>query len=173
MTREQLQSIRFIVFFGMIYGLFHAAYMLLPDEVLSDQIYPLAIGELSAAMINVIDPQEQAVSERNMVMSRFVRLDIVRGCDGSGVWFLIIAAIFAFPASWRNRALGALLATLLVYAVNQVRIVGLYFVVARQESWFVTVHTLIAPTLIIVIVSAFFLWWASFSTRDVKVATRT
>ena len=48
-------------------------------------------------------------------------MNIVRGCDGSGVWFMLSAAIIGFGAKMRETLIGLFLGTITVYLINQVR----------------------------------------------------
>ena len=56
-----------------------------------------------------------------------------------------------------------MLGTLILYALNQGRIVALFFAAQHDRHWFDLLHGTIAPTLIIVLGCLFFLWWASQS----------
>lgn len=157
---------RFIFWFISIYLLMHGLYLLVPDRILAEQIYPVAVGAVSAAAINTISPDAKARAESNSVKSARAQLDIVRGCDGSGVVFIVTAATLAFATSVRRKAVGLLLGLLVVYLINQVRIVGLYFVVANRVEWFPFLHTYLAPTLIIVLVCLYFSWWTRWAIRS-------
>jgi exosortase/archaeosortase family protein len=59
------------------------------------------------------------------------------------------------------RALGILGGVLLVYLLNLARLSVLYFVVARAPDWFLPLHTYFIPTLLIVLVSLYYLAWVS------------
>ena len=87
----------------------------------------------------------------------------MRGCDGSGVLFLVIAAVLAFPARWPLRALGLLGGALLVYGLNMVRLVGLYFVAAYHGGWFPLLHTYLVPSLVIVVVVICYMQWVALA----------
>jgi len=90
-------------------------------------------------------------------------LSIVRGCDGAGVTFLLIAAVLAFSAGWKYKLLGAAGALVLTYALNELRVVGLYFVAAYHSEWFGLLHDYLVPTLLIVACCIFFAAWAGWA----------
>lgn len=154
---------RFIFVFVLLYLVMHGLYLLVPDRVLAEHVYPLAVGSVSAAAINAISPDARARAEANSVKSTRAQLDIVRGCDGSGVVFIVTAATLAFATSMRRKLVGLLLGLVVVYVINQVRIVGLYFVVANRVEWFPFLHTYLAPTLIILLVCVYFSWWTRWA----------
>lgn len=150
---------RFIARFALLYVLFEALYFLIPNDFLIDVLYRQGIVGPGATVINLVSPEQNVSPEANRLVSPRAILEIIRGCDGSGTLFLLLAAVLAYPASWRLRAVGLLAGIVLVYVVNQVRIIGLYFVVAYHEAWFLPIHTYYAPTLIVVICGLFFTCW--------------
>jgi exosortase family protein XrtM len=138
----------------------HFGYYLIPDELLRNLVYHQGITSISADLINWISPQEQVRAIANRLQSRSVVLEIVRGCDGAGVLFLVASAILAFPTKVKRKLLGLTLGLAFTYSLNQARIVALYFITAHKQQWFLPTHTYFFPTLIIIICSLYFLWWA-------------
>lgn len=143
------------------YGLFHVLYFRLPIPFLHDQLYPTLFGHPSAVLIELMSADEAVTVTANRIASPRAILEIVRGCDGSGVLFLITAAILSFPASWKARAWGVGLAAALVYGLNLARLVGLFFIAVYRQSWFLSLHTYFIPTLLILAIALFYLRWIS------------
>ena len=83
---------------------------------------------------------------------------------GAGAFFLLAAAVLAFPASFKRKAAGLLAGIMLLYGFNTLRISGLYYVAAYHFDWFTLFHTYLAPTLMIIVTCLFFVWWALGST---------
>lgn len=158
-----VQTFRFITIAALLYGAFHFAYHKIPDDVLSTKIYPNVIGYFAADTIRFLTPDRTVLVVDNAIISKKAKLNIVRGCDGSGVWFMLMAAILGFGASIRHTLIGLVLGTLTVYLINQVRIVGLFYVIEYNRAWFPPIHTYYAPTLIIFLIAAFFLTWTRWS----------
>lgn len=158
---SQYQSLRFVVTMVLIYGAFHVAYHAIPDAILRDVVYFHGFVQPSSWLVNWLNPAEGVAAVGNQMRSPRAVLEIVRGCDGSGVWFLVSAAVLAFPASWRMRAVGVLAGAALVYCLNLARLVGLYFVAGYRGSWFLPLHTYFVPTLLIVVICLFFMQWAA------------
>lgn len=138
-------------------------YHKVPDDTLRKTIYPNVIGHAAAKVINTVTPEHRVRVHENKLSSGSTVLNIVRGCDGSGVWFMLMAAVLGFGARFKATIFGLLFGTLVVYIVNQIRIVGLFYVVEHNRMWFPPVHTYYAPTLIILIIAIFFLWWTRWS----------
>jgi exosortase family protein XrtM len=139
---------------------FHFAYFSIPDLVFREILYYRGLGSVCSELIHWLAPLEGVSAVHNHVLSPRADLEIVRGCDGAGALFLIVAAILAFPANFKRKLLGLGVGVLLMYGLNLGRIVGLYFIIAYQRDWFDLVHTYLAPTLIIVLACLYFAWWA-------------
>ena len=159
------QTLRFILVSAVLYGAFHFAYHQIPDDVLRTKIYPNVIGHFAAKTINTITPERNVHVVDHAIISKRAKLNIVRGCDGSGVLFMLTAAILGFGANLRKTSIGLFAGILTVYAINQIRIVGLYYIVEYNRLWFPPVHTYYAPTLIIFLVAGFFLVWTRWATQ--------
>ena len=157
------QSFRFIVVAGILYAAFHFAYNQIPDDYLRNTIYPNVIGHAAAETIKTLTPDRTVVVSNNALISPRAKMNIVRGCDGSGVWFMLSAAIIGFGASFRQTITGLEAGTITDYIINQIRIVGLYYVIEHNRAWFPPVHTYYAPTLIIILIAGFFLFWTRWT----------
>ncbi len=151
----------FVALFTLLYVVQHGVYQWLPDQFLADVAYRHGIVAGAASVIEWFAPGERVAVDSNRLTSPRAVLEIVRGCDGSGVLFLLFAAVLALRAGPRHTATGLLGALLLVYLLNQLRVVGLYFVAAYRGEWFTPLHGYLAPTLFVVIAALYFAWWAA------------
>lgn len=138
-------------------------YFMIPDAVLGHFVYHNVIVSIAAYTIDLFAPAEHVSALQNKLLSTHVSLEIVRGCDGAGTIFMLIAAVIAFRASVKHKFIGVSLGLFLLYILNESRIISLYFILAYKRGWFQLVHTYFAPTLIIIISCLFFLWWAILS----------
>lgn len=155
-TRSWLAA---LITFSAIYVALYVSYLQIPDEVLMQAVYSHLIVVPGASLIKLIAPAEPVIAMGNQLISGSTTLEIVRGCDGAGVLFLLVAAVFAVPAPLRRLAWGVAGALLFVYAVNQFRIVVLYFALVKQPDWFIPLHTMVFPGLFIVLgLICFSLW---------------
>jgi exosortase family protein XrtM len=151
----------FVALFALLYAIQHGVYQSVPDRVLADVVYRHGIVAGAASVIEWIAPGEQVIVDGNRLASPRAVLEIVRGCDGSGALFLLVAAILALRAGARPTALGLCGALSLVYVLNQLRVVGLYFVAAYRGDWFTPLHGYLVPTLFVVVSALYFAWWAA------------
>lgn len=154
-----LEGLRFILFIAC-YVLFDYGYFKIPIDTFINIIYFHGVVTVCADAINFITPLEQVFATGNHLLSSAADLEIIRGCDGAGVFFLLFSAILVFPAKFRTKLTGLVLGCILIYGCNLIRIIGLYFVVAHNPSLFSLVHSYIAPTLMVLVACGYFAYWA-------------
>lgn len=149
-----------LLIFALSYMALYWAYMAVPNWLLGDWIYHYGIVSTGAMLINALAPAEAVQAVANRIVSPRAVLEVVRGCDGAGVLFLLSAAMLAVRARWRQVVGGVAGALLFVYALNQARIVVLYFAVLNEGVWFTTLHSVVFPSLFVLLALAYFTWWA-------------
>jgi exosortase family protein XrtM len=154
----------FLLVFPVAYGVLHFLYFALPDALLRDVVHYYAIVLPAIAFLNFIAPNEAVSALHGSLQSGKASLEIVRGCDGAGAMFLLVAALIASAADFRRKLLGIASAILLLYMLNQLRVIALYFVVAYRRDWFGPLHNYAVPMLVIAASVLFFLWWTSLAT---------
>ena len=160
------RELRFALVFLIVFVILQYGYSASRGSVVEWFVIDIATVRPSVAVINLIAPQEQAQANGHRIIAPQGGLNILNGCEGTESMFLLLAAIVAFTSPWLRKLKGALIGILLVYVLNQVRIIALYFVAHHDKHWFDLLHGYIAPTLIIVLSSVFFLWWAGNSAAD-------
>lgn len=163
MTMSQFAGLRFVVIMIAVYLACEWGYKQIPDAVLRDTVYFHAFVRPGAALLNLVAPGEQVLADGNFLRSPRAVLEIVRGCDGSGTLFLVTGAVLAFPARWSARVIGALGGAAVVYGLNTVRLVGLYFVQAYRADWFQPLHTYFVPSLLVLTLCVCFMHWAAWA----------
>ena len=155
----------FLVVLPSVYVLLHFAYFALPDDFLRDYVHYYGIVVPAATIVNFVAPHEAAAAAQGTLRSISASLSIVRGCDGAGVVFLLVAAMSAYPARLKAKLQGILAVVVLMYILNELRVVGLYFVIANRNEWFSALHNYFVPIFMILVACLFFLWWTVW-TRD-------
>ncbi len=81
-----------------------------------------------------------------------------QSCTGSDAMALCLGAIFAFPATWRRRLVGAAAGLLCILAVNTVRIGSLSLVVGDREL-FQLLHVYVWPAAIVLVAAVYVFFW--------------
>lgn len=157
----------FMLKFIVLFSVFEYLYFQIPDTYLRDVIFQRGLVSPCVELINYLKPNEHVLSVHSSMTSALTSLEIVRGCDGAGTIFLLVAAIFAFTTSYKTKLIGLIAGTTLLVVINHLRIIGLYFVSAYKNEWFPIIHSYIAPTFIIVVGCIFFAAWSNYAANKV------
>lgn len=162
-ARERGMELRFAAVFLLLFFTLQYGYSASRGSTIEHLVIDVATVRPSAAVINLVAPDAGARASGHRIVSPRGSLSVLNGCEGTETLFLLLAAIIAYKASWRHKLEGAALGLLIVYALNQGRIVALFFAAQQNRKWFDLLHGIIAPTFIIVLGCLFFLWWAGRS----------
>lgn len=150
---------RFVLLFLVAFLVLAAAYQALEGT----PIYRFYLDTLTvrptAALVGLFTPQAQVAAQGSHLIWRGGALTVNNGCDGMEVIQLLIAAFVAYPGPWRQRLLGAFLGLLLVYGLNEFRLVALYYAARHDRAWFELLHGLVGPLIVIAVTTLFFAWW--------------
>jgi exosortase H (IPTLxxWG-CTERM-specific) len=125
------------------------------------------LAQASVFLLKLIGTETQASS--TLIVSQQFVADIKAGCTGIEPVIILIAAMFAFRASWKAKLWGAFLGIAVIQAVNLIRIVSLVYLGINYPQYFSEAHTFIWQ--IVIIALSLFLWmvWAkglkSYETR--------
>lgn len=155
--------LKFVVFFGLT---FLAASKV--HQLTRERTAPVLVGLLSTrpstALINLLTPSEHARAVKNLIQGS-TTIQIGQGCDGMDGVLLLVAALLAFPAAWKRKAVGLAVGIPLLYAGNLGRIVSLYYVQGHAPEAFTFMHEYVGQTLIILIGFCFFIAWSGAVSR--------
>jgi exosortase H (IPTLxxWG-CTERM-specific) len=124
-------------------------------------------ADLGTAVLRVLG--EDAQRTDMMVMSQRFALEVRRGCDAIEPIGLLIAAVLAFPARWRQRAVALALGVPLLLALNIVRIVSLFLIGAHAPSMFAVAHVEFWQTAFIIFTMFVWTMWACHVSRPRNV----
>ena len=119
---------------------------------------------VSSQLINRVTPAEHTVVDGQVIRSGAFSLTVARGCDGMDGILLVTAALLAFPMPWKRKWAGVGIGILLLYAMNLVRIVSLYYITKYRPDWFDLAHIYVWQTLTIFIGVIYFVWWTGRKT---------
>jgi len=87
-------------------------------------------------------------------------VDLRTGCNGLIATLIFIAAVLAFPSSWKHKFLGILMGIAAIQCFNIVRIGALYYLGLYHKSLFETVHVYVAQSILIAVAAALWLFWS-------------
>ena len=158
-VRDSVSLLRFAGLFFVAFFLLQWGYQALADTA----AYRFYIEQLtvypSALIIQIIAPQDNVIGEGHRLLWSGGGLNILNGCDGAEAIELLLAAFIAVSGAWRMKWRGMALGVVLIYILNQARIVVLYFAIRHDKGLFELIHGLIGPLVIIALITLFFAWW--------------
>jgi exosortase/archaeosortase family protein len=109
----------------------------------------------AAALIRMISPEIPAIPAGASIKAPGGGLNILNGCEGTEVMFLLAAAFAALRLPWQHKLTGLALGMILVFVLNQGRILALFYANRADRELFDALHTLILPVLLIALVTLY------------------
>ncbi|HEX9163599.1 MAG TPA: exosortase H [Thermoanaerobaculia bacterium] len=159
-----MPRVRFLVIFLVLLGVFELT--LLFDPVDRSVVRPFT-HEIAVASGGILrNVASGVVVNGTMIVAPCFAVDIHNGCNGVEATMFIVAAVLAFPATWPQRAIGALAGTALIQIANLIRVVSLFLIGCYRRSWFEAAHLAVWQTIIFALAVGFFIMW---SRRSVPV----
>lgn len=122
-------------------------------------------------LINLLTPSRHAHAEHFKIDAVEGGVRIANGCEGMDAVFLLIAAFAVTPLPWSVRGTGLLLGIVVVFAVNQVRILSLFYAVGVSHRLFELLHEIVAPIAVVLAVSGYFYGWLLRTIRRAEPAS--
>jgi exosortase H (IPTLxxWG-CTERM-specific) len=99
-------------------------------------------------------------------------IEIAPGCNGLEAVAILIAMMLAFPATWKQRAIGLVAGFFAIQILNVVRIISLLYLGIWNKVWFDWFHLYLWQALIILdafVVCLLWLRWISKQKREAKM----
>ena len=123
------------------------------------QPFTAAIAKVSAVVLQTFDStvEAQGIVLRNSETGAAVSIE--PGCNGVEAMIVVIAAIAATPASWKQKLVGLGLGFLAIQALNMVRIISLFYLLQWNPVWFEWAHLYLWQALIMLDGLIVYLLW--------------
>ena len=158
------------VLFILIFSVLELTYNSFRDTVVSEWIIDRITVSTSALILDALNSTEHVEARGNRILSPSVKLTVKVGCEGTETLLLLVAAIAVLSISWRHKIIGMLVGSLLVYVLNLIRIISLFYALKYNKTLFDALHSYVAPLLIVIIVGVCFSLWLSFINRTPDAA---
>lgn len=163
-SRASRHWLVYILLFLLIFGLLDYGYYYTRDTAVEHLIIDKLTVRPAVAIVNWVLPTASARASGQTLVSLFGSINITKGCEGTAAMFLLIAAVLPFPARWGAKLLGIVGGVLLMYLLNQLRILAIVMSLHSHPGWFGSLHGLVAPTFIVLVGCLFFFVWANAAT---------
>ncbi|HEX3098552.1 MAG TPA: exosortase H [Usitatibacter sp.] len=150
---------RFAIVFAVVLAALFAAELTPPVQ--SALVIPWTAGlvRLSAGLIGLFDPHVATFGKILESTANGFAISIEAGCNGVEAALILVAAMLAFPAPWKHRAIGILAGLLAVQALNVVRVVSLFYLGQWSFAAFEWAHYYLWQALIMLDVLVVWLLW--------------
>jgi exosortase family protein XrtM len=119
----------------------------------------------ATVVINQLTPAAKAVAEGSRIVAPGGGLNVLFGCEGTDVVFMLVAAFAVFPMSGRLRLWGMVCGLVWVFALNQLRIASLFYAFRTDKAWFDLLHNVAAPLVMVALTGGFFQLWVMGADR--------
>jgi len=142
--------------FILLFILMQAGWQMVRDEGIGHFIRGTITIKPVVMLIHLLTPQIAASAVGNQILAPGGGLVIKIGCEGVEALFILIAALMSVTMAWRKKCLNILLGTGLIYIVNEVRILILFYAFRSDKALFQLLHGTIAPLVLIAIAGLFY-----------------
>lgn len=147
-----LRVVIFVVCYAALQGLYARS-----AGTAVERFFLIEAGSKPATqLINLLHPDIGAHVKASRIVAPGGGINIANGCEGTDIYFLLVAAFIAAPLGWRRRAAGLALGTALAFALNQARIVALFHAFRSDRAWFELLHTTVLPVLLVAAIGLYF-----------------
>lgn len=122
----------------------------------------------AAWLVRHITPEVMAQAVGTHIKAVGGGINILNGCEGFDVVFLLAAAMLVAPLlQMRWRWLGMGCGCIVIWLCNQGRILAMFYANRSDKVLFEVLHGMVAPVVLILIATGFFMFWvARFADRS-------
>lgn len=124
----QYSMVRFLLIFVVLITVLFAAELTAPAQQYFVLPWTEMLTKTAASLLQWADP---TVISRGKVLATArgtFAISVEAGCNGIEALIILVAAMLAFPASWRHKIGGILLGAIAVQALNLVRVISLFYI---------------------------------------------
>jgi len=157
---------RFVTVFVVILVSLFTIEMLVPVQQHVIIPFTSMLAHLSAAMILPFDSSVAAYGKVLQFKDTGFAVSIEAGCNGVEATIVLMAAVIAYPASWRARIIAICLGFLAIQVLNLARIISLFYLGNWNMQFFEWIHLYLWPALIMLDVLIVFIVYLRYLSRN-------
>jgi len=149
-----------LLFFGIFGGL-QLAWEQLRNTGAERLMIEVLLVRPAVWLINGFTPQVGAIANGSFIEAAGGGLQVVSACTGTEIYFMLTAAMVAFPLPWRARVIGTGIGLLFVFVLNHARILALFYAYRAAPVVFDYLHSIFIPIVLVLLTALFVLWWTA------------
>ncbi|NCA69135.1 MAG: exosortase H [Sphingobacteriia bacterium] len=119
----------------------------------------LILAQAAFGVMQLIDADVRLSGNVISTLAGANAVSVESDCNGVEATLLLLCAVVAFPASWKERLIGLAVGLFLVQGLNLVRIVSLFYLGQWNMAVFDWTHKYLWPIILIVVALLAFAWW--------------
>lgn len=157
-------AVRFpVLFLG-----FSLLFLFLLDGPLEDDVKPglcRLVAVHSHYMLQLLGEDTRTYGTVVSASGRGHAYEVIYACTSLPATVLLLSAILAFPATWRRKLVGLVVGGAILYAINLLRLVVLFYCFIYWPSFYEKLHLTVWQSLLVVLAILIFWVWATWGTR--------
>ncbi|MBK6335234.1 MAG: exosortase H [Betaproteobacteria bacterium] len=118
-----------------------------------------ALARIATGLVTLFDPDVVAAGKVIRSTANGFAVSIEAGCNGVEATIVLLAAMLAFPAPWKNRLIGLAAGIVAVQSLNVVRVISLFYLGQWSAALFELAHLYVWQALIMLDVLVVWLIW--------------
>lgn len=153
------RELTFLILFVVLLG---GGFTLISLNWVNDHViepFTAGIARVSGGTLRLLG--QPVTMQGTVIRSHQFAVNIRNGCNGVEAMLIFLAAVLAFPASWKSRLSGLALGILAIQVVNLVRVVALFLTGVYFPRIFDASHTVIWQTIVILFGVLLWIFWAN------------
>jgi exosortase H (IPTLxxWG-CTERM-specific) len=157
--RRNRRELTFLILF---LALLAGGFTLISVNWVNDHVvepFTAGVARVSGAVLNLLG--QDVTMQGTVIRSPRFSVNIRNGCNGVEAMLIFLAAVLAFPASWRSRLAGLGLGVVAIQIVNLIRVVALFLTGVYFPRIFASSHTVIWQTIVILFGVLLWIFWAN------------
>ena len=124
------------------------------------------LAKICAGIVKIFDSQVLAQGKVLQSADNGFAVSIEAGCNGVEATIVLVAAILAFPASWKRKLIGLVVGIVAVQGLNIVRVISLFYLGQWNFDAFEWAHLYVWQALIMLDVMVVWLLWVRTLAAD-------
>lgn len=157
---------RFFLIFLAVQATLFGVEMLQPVQLAIVDPWTGIVAKASAIVVHMFDPSVISYGRVLQSAQTGFGVSIEPGCNGVEATIVLVAAMLAFPSSWKMKAWGIGLGFIAVQFVNLLRVVSLFFIGQWNLEVFEFAHLYMWQALIMLDVLVVWLLWMRVVARQ-------
>ncbi len=158
MDGEGNPTLRFLLFFIVLVAVLGTAYAFVTVQFADQtQTFARATASITGSILGIFSGSVTC-TDRYVSFSGF-RVEIIDECTGLLEMVIFLAAVLAFPTTWRKKLIGIAGGLPAIYVFNVMRMIFLLIAGASSKSLFEFMHLYFWQVTLILIIATIWLGW--------------